>query len=189
MEIVMDVQPALKRLKWLVSKKGNDEDIDAFNSLLGWVNLYQNKQVKAYPIVAKLIINQFIMLSNSDMKYTARDCISIIEKMIRKPLSQWIEDLRNEVPLIRFDLLYKDFRAELRRLQKVAEKNKIPAIESEYLRDEYQVEDLVAIHKEKQNIQELMIKMSEVLGEEYDVDKANKFVNNTVTRMMILEND
>ncbi len=189
MEIVMDVQPALKRLKWLVSKKGNDEDIDAFNSLLGWVNLYQNKQVQAYPIVAKLVINQFVLLANKEMGRTALDCVAIIEEMLRKPLTTWIETLRHEVPLIRFNMLYKDYQAELRQLKRIAEKNKIPASESELLRDEYQVDDLINIAQAKASIEEMKMKMYNVLGEEYDDEKARKFINDVVTKLMIINND
>ncbi len=188
MEIVMDVQPALKRLRWLAKNKGNDEDIDAFNSLLGWVTLYQEKQVEAYPIVAKLVINQFVLLTNKEMGRTALDCIAIIEEMITTPLDVWVEKLRTEIPLIRFSMLYKDYEAELRRLRKIAEKNKIPAKDSQYLRDEYQLEDVSAVVEEKRNIERMKIKMSNVLGEEYDTEKANKFINDIVTRMMILNN-
>ncbi len=188
MEIAMDINTALKRLKWLVGKKGNHEDIDAYNSLLGWFEMYNEKQMQAYPIVAKLVINQFILLANKEQNRDARYCVKILEDMVTKPITQWIEDLREQVPLIRFALLTHDFQAELRRLRTIAEHNKIPAEDSETLQDEYQKEDIQAIIEEERNIQEVYDKMVKVPGEEYTTERANKFINDLATRLMSMSN-
>lgn len=190
MEISMNTESALKRLKWLVSKKGNSEDVEAFNSVLGYVALFREKQLKGFPVVAKFFLHEFLLLTRGEQRYDSLTAVNHIKETVKRPLKSYYKTLQKEVPSAQFELLYKDFEKLVREAKRIAEKNKIPAIESQSLTDEYRSEDLEEIIKAKQKAQREYQKMIKILtSENYTEEDAKKFTEKYVTELLIYNND
>ncbi len=189
-EIPMNLESALKRLKWFVSKKGNSEDIDAMNSVLVFVDLFQKKQIKTSPIVAKFFLHNFLLLTRADSEiYNALTAVNHIKETITRPLDDYYKTLQREVPIARFEALYMDLDKDVREAKRIAEANKVPALKSPTLKDEYRSEDLIKIADAKKERMMKLQKVHKALGTPYTRKEAEYFVETQVKELLLLNND
>lgn len=180
----MNLESALKRLQWFISKKGYTEDKEAFNTVVDYINLLREKQIKTRPIVTKFFLHEFLNLTRGIRKEDAYGAIVHIQKTVQKPLEDYYKTLMKEVPYARFGMLYQDYTAGLRQAKRIAEANKTPAAESETLSDKYQTNDLLRIREEKNKIQQNL--MTKALKTPYEEKEAKHFVTTQVTELLLL---
>ena len=179
-KLTMDVDVALKRLKWLVQKKGHADDVEAFNNVLLWIQSHRQKNYKVFSIVAKLFTWIFV----SKARYTrdsegkipnAAHVLRSIKEIVKSPMEWHYEDLMFNVPIIRFEMLYKDYDEKIREQQRIMEANKIPqdkffdSKENEKYGTEYQDKDI-----------EQMIHVKRLTQDEIDAD-FNRMVDAFIT--------
>lgn len=198
-QLTMDVDVALKRLKWLVQKKGHPDDIEAFNNVLVWVQDHRQKNYKVFSIVAKLFTWIFV----SKARYTrdndgkipnAVTVLNSIKKIVKSPMEWHYEDLMNNVPIIRFEMLYKDYNEKVRERQRIMEANKIPqeaffdSKENEKYGTEYRDKDIDEMIRIKRLTQDEIDtdfnRVVEAFIKPYTRQEAEHFVMKNVTELL-----
>lgn len=196
-ECKQDVDTALKRLKWVISKRKNEEDITAFNSILGYIEALRGEHLNGYNAFAKLFLWIFQAKARfqQDEKrclgrkenINARGILAEIQSIIEKPIDWHIEDLMTAVPYIRFEMLYKDYDQELRQAKSKAQENKIPAEQSITLCEQYQSQDLENVVKARnQRLDQLESDLLLAITKPYTREQAEYFLRSEVQKLLLI---
>ena len=94
--------------------------------------------------------------------------------------------MQERVPLIRVEMLYKDYEQEERALQKIMYQNRIPAQESETLENEFNKDDLFnVLEARKRKIKAIEKDLARVLNTPYTKEEAEHVIRNEVTHLIL----
>lgn len=188
----VEINNALKRLKWTIEKKGNQEDAEAFNSLLAYITKMQTQFATQSPVITKFFLWIFtakaMFYDQNKNPINAKQIIADINKIVTTPYEDLLKNFMEQVPLIRLEMLYKDYEKQLREASLALEKNKIPAMQSETLEDAYQPEDLQRYAEAKrQQIQAIENDLKRAILTPYTKEEAEHFIRNEVTHIILTQ--
>jgi hypothetical protein len=100
----MKVEKALEHLKWKYNNhwNPNSKDIEAFNSIIKFKELQEQKNLTQNEPLAKFWIHQMILLSRTKLYDGARS-IQVINEILSKSVYEWCLILKEEIPMMRFN--------------------------------------------------------------------------------------
>lgn len=193
---MINVDIALKRLKWVISKKKNEEDIEAFNSVLNYIDATREKTIQSYEPFAKLFLwifkHKALYFLDEKIKHNLKENVSAnqimadIQKVIETPMEWLLEDFAEQVKYIRFETLYKDYSKEVRKAKELARKNRIPAMESPTLQEEYQLSDIQKVIEEKnKRISQMKKDLELIFTKPYTKEQAEYFLKSEIHKLLI----
>ena len=187
----IDLDIAMRRLAYLVKRKGNADDKEAFNSVLKFINATQEYQTEKYPLLSRLFcfvfLNRYLFAKETDEKITASGILAHVHQIVQKPLEWWIDDIAENTKMMRYETAYKDYNEALREANRIAEANKTPAEQTTSLKDEYRSQDISRIVEAKNNIvKERMADCIAVLQKEYKREDIEYFIKSEITKLSLL---
>ena len=117
----MTIDRALKHFDWrLVDKdkngkplklkdyfKPSENDLEALNSIIDFVNTSQQQSLMEHQLFAKLFIEKFIMLAETN-HMTAEVCINEIERILSFSVYEMVLILKDKVPMFKFNAIGQD---------------------------------------------------------------------------------
>lgn len=104
----MNIEKALEHQAWrLKNSKSTERDLEAFNSIIDWKRLQEQKSLKNNDAFAKLWIHQLILLNENNM-YSGERSIQVIDEILDKSVYQWILTLMSNLNIMRFKALLKE---------------------------------------------------------------------------------
>lgn len=184
----IEIDKALNRLKWTIQRKGNEDDITTFNSVLMWIEAQRDRHFNSHTAVSKLFSWLFIhkcWAVENDVVPDAKSILTEIQKIVETPVQQYVEELMQTVPLLRFSRVYKDYESDLRKARRRAFKNSIPAEQSTALTTEFRGEDLQLVLEENNAVIDQVQKdLSAKLLTPYTREEAEYFIKSKVTELL-----
>jgi len=82
----------------------NKKDVQAFNSMVLYIESLKKERVSNNKLLAKMIINEFIWQTKNRDK-TSASAINAIDKILKVSVWDWCLELKRTIPLLRFKLL------------------------------------------------------------------------------------
>lgn len=82
----------------------NKKDVQAFNSMVLYIESLKKERVANNKLLAKMIINEFIWQTKNRDK-TSASAINVIDKILKVSVWDWCLELKRTIPLLRFKLL------------------------------------------------------------------------------------
>jgi hypothetical protein len=188
---LLDVDVAMRRLSYLVKRKGNIDDKEAYNSVVKFLRTTQEYQTDKYPLLSRLFcyifLARFRFAQQEGENITANTILGHIYEVIQKPLEWWIDDIAFETKMLRYEVAYKDYERGLREAKRIAEANKTPAEEITSLKDEYRPDDIARVIKERGKIiDEKMKDAITALTKEYKHEDIEYFIKSEITKLSLL---
>ena len=192
---LLDVDVAMRRLSYLVKRRGNIDDKDAYNSIVRFLKGVQEEQVNKYPLLSRMFCALFLGCAYREIEDAQRvgrapspkNIMGMMWKLIDKPFEWLIDDIIDIVRTMRLDVLYKDYEEGIRNALRVAEKNKVPAEESPRLKDDYQWKDVVNVVEAKnKSDKEILSDLCTELIREYSREDVEYFIRSQITKLSIL---
>ncbi len=100
----MHIEKALQHFEWKFKNhwKPTQKDVEAFNSIIEWKELQEQRVLNENELFAKLWIEKLITLSRTKM-YNGERCIQVIDEVLSKSVYQLCVILQNEIPMMRFN--------------------------------------------------------------------------------------
>lgn len=104
----MNIDKALEHFEWKFKNhwKPTKKDVEAYNSILDYKEIQENKNLNENESLAKLWICYLILLSKTNM-YTGERCIQVIDEVLSKSVYDWCLILKAELPMMRFNAIGK----------------------------------------------------------------------------------
>lgn len=192
---LLDVDVAMRRLSYLVKRRGNIDDKDAYNSIVRFLKGVQEEQVNKYPLLSRMFCALFLGCAYREIEDAQREgrapspnnTMGMMWKLIDKPFEWLIDDMIDIVRTMRLDVLYKDYEEGIRNALRVAEKNKVPAEESPRLKDDYQWKDVVNVVEAKnKSDKDFLSDLCTELIKEYSREDVEYFIRSQITKLSIL---
>jgi len=102
----MNINKALEHLAWKFQNvwKPTDKDVQAFNSIIDFVEFQQSLNMSENEQLAKLWIHQLMLLNDTEM-YSAERAIQVIDEILDKPVYEWCKKLHSQANIMRFKTL------------------------------------------------------------------------------------
>jgi hypothetical protein len=82
----------------------NKKDVQAFNSMVLYIESLKKERVSNNKLLAKMIINEFIWQTKNRDK-TSASAINAIDKILKVSVWDWCLELKRTIPLLKFKLL------------------------------------------------------------------------------------
>lgn len=109
----MNIEKALQHLEWKFRNtwKPTVKDIDAFNSVIQWKELQEQRTLNRNESLAKLWIEKMLLLNRTNM-YSGERSIQVIDEILSKSVYECCLVLKNEIPMMRFNSVLSKYGAE-----------------------------------------------------------------------------
>jgi len=99
----MNIKKAIDRIHFRLSKnKMYQQDVDAINTIIDYVNAQDNKIYMENLLFAKLFLEKFTSLALRN-NLSSRNCMAIIENILKTPLSDLVSKFSEQVPMFKFN--------------------------------------------------------------------------------------
>ena len=100
----MNIEKALEHIEWKFRNtwKPTSKDIEAFNSVLQWKELQEQRTLSGNESLAKLWIEKMLLLNRTNL-YIGERSIQVIDEILSKSVYECCLVLKNEIPLMRFN--------------------------------------------------------------------------------------
>jgi hypothetical protein len=82
----------------------NKKDVQAFNSMVLYIESLKKERIANNKLLAKMIINEFIWQTKNRDK-TSASAINAIDKILKVSVWDWCLELKRTIPLLKFKLL------------------------------------------------------------------------------------
>jgi hypothetical protein len=103
----MTIDRALKYLTWDAQQKPTESKIEAVNAVIDFVNATEQQSLVDNELFAKLFIEKFIMLAETN-HYTAKACLDEIERILSMSTYEMVLKLKEKVPMMKFNAIGQD---------------------------------------------------------------------------------
>ncbi|WP_372938710.1 hypothetical protein [Seonamhaeicola sp.] len=162
----MSINKALKDLKWSFENKFKDKlsdrDIEAYKTIVGFVETQHSVNLTQNEALAKLWIHQLILLNSTEL-YDAKRSIEVIDEILSKSVYEWCLEMQKQANIMRFKTLLNNER------YKDALKNNKPLKAQE-------IGSEIIEGKEKE--------FNEALTKDITEESVIKFVEDNITRLI-----
>ena len=100
----MKINQALNHFKWKLENKWSptEKDLEAYNSLIDYVEFQNGVNLEQNEALAKLWIEKVILL-NRTKSYSGSQAIGAIDEILSKSVYDWCIMLQQEMPMMRFN--------------------------------------------------------------------------------------
>lgn len=105
----MNIQKALEHFEWKFRNvwKASQKDVEAFNTIIDFIDLQNTYNMSHNESLAKLWIHQLMLLNKTEM-YSAERAIQVIDEILEKPVYDWCKALHKQIGLMQLNVKLGD---------------------------------------------------------------------------------
>jgi hypothetical protein len=108
----MTVENSVKHIHWrldsLTRSKLTDRDVDSLNTIIKYVKFQDQTAQMENRLFAKLFVDKFMFLA-MDGKRSANGCIEEIERILKLPMWEVMQQFRKKVPYFKLERILEGF--------------------------------------------------------------------------------